>query len=474
MSTDFQYIRLADEFERKIVSGDYGVGDKLPSIRMLHHKLGLSISTVYQALIELEKRNLVETRPKSGFYVKPKLQNVLKTSDKTDRRIVPQTVNLNELVSRIIEVMADPSVIQFGGAAPSPELLPSKMLTRAMRKVLNLDMYSLLSYDPPQGNPELRKEIAKRMIRIGTEGVAEQIVITNGCMEAVTLCLMAVTAPGDVVMVESPTFHGFLQIIEDLRLKALELPTHPVEGIDLEVLARILEQQKKIAALVTIPNINNPAGYVMSESNKRRLTRMMRERNIPIIEDGIYSDLYFGRESVLPLKAFDKEGMVLYCSSFSKTLAPGLRIGWTIPGRFYTRVKRLKVNTSVISPGFNQAVIARCLKTGFYDRHIARMRNALKVQVARMSAAITEYFPEGTQVTAPRGGMLLWVRLPETVDAFEVYQKAIEMKIAILPGVLCAGANMYKNYVRINCGCPWSSSIENGIKTLGRIVWERM
>ena len=469
MNRNFQYIRLANELEKKIRTGDFPIGEKLPSIRGLHRRTGVSITTAYQAMIELEKRNLVEVRPKSGFFVNGKALNQLKLPDTGKQSGGAVHASVNELAAAIVEDMTKETVVQFGGAAPSYKLLPGKMIHRAIRRLVAADARETLTYEPPQGDIGLRREIAKRMM--GTTGniSAEEIIITNGCLEAVALCLRSVTRPMDTVAVESPVFHGFLQLMEDFRLKVLEIPASPSYGVDLEFLGHALETHD-IKAFISVPTINNPQGYVMEEQDKQDLVAVLSERGIPIIEDGIYSDLQFNSVAGRTLKSYDKKGMVLYCSSFSKTLAPGLRIGWTAPGRYYPVVKRLKVNTSIMCPGLNQRVIADILKTGFYDRHIRRLTNTLKIQMNKTAMAVGEYFPDDTAITDPAGGLLLWVQLNPSIDCMAVYREAIKESISILPGTLCSTSDRYKNCIRLSCGFPFNEEAERGIRKLGRII----
>jgi len=471
--SDFQYLRLANEIESKILGGEYAAGDRLPSLRKLHKQLSLSISTVYQAYIELEKRGFTEARIKSGFYVKPLLRNVLpfpKFEKQKDAK--PKKVSINPVASSIVEAMSDPNILQLGAAAPAPELLPLKQLARTVKSVSLKNLESIMAtYEHPSGNIELRRQIAKRTLGLSEKIAPDEILTTNGCIEAVNLCLRAVAKYGDTVAVESPTYHGFLQLIEDLGMYALELPTDVTTGIDLNYLEEALNRNTVKACLFN-PNFHNPLGYNMPEENKERLVVLLNRKEIPLIEDDLCGDLYFGEKRPATLKSFDKKGLVLYCSSFSKTLAPGLRIGWTIPGKYLTTVKRLKLNTSVASSRLNQCVIAEFLKSGAHDRHLRKMRNALKNQMSNMALAIARHFPEGTKITSPSGGLLLWLQLDEAVDGLELYQEARKHNISILPGIICSSSDKYKNCIRISCGYPWSDRLEKGIVTLGRIISE--
>ena len=466
----FRYIRLADELESNIQNGVYRAGEKLPSIRRLHRRTGLSISTVYQAFIELEKRGLVAPRQKSGYFVRPRMGRILKTPDWRRYRAVPKKVTVSTLASSIVEAMSDASFLQLGGTLTAQDILPVKALSRSLRSMTAGQLATALTtYENPYGNPSLRERIAKRSFHTGPVRNVDDLVITNGCIEAVGLCLQAAAKPGDTVVVESPTYPWFLQLIEDLNMLALEVPTDPEKGIDLEALGRAVDENA-VAACILVPNFHNPLGYVMPEENKRTLVKMLGGRNIPIIEDDIHGELFFEGERPVPLKRYDQQGMVLYCSSFSKTLAPGLRIGWTLPGRYRDKVRRLKLNLSIASPTLNQMVMAEFLKDGAYDRHLRRLRSALKTQAANIAMAVARYFPEGTKMTSPRGGITLWVELAKHFDSLKVFHEARKHRIAIMPGIMCSTTRRYRHCIRLSCGFPWSEALAAGVKKLGDII----
>ncbi|QTA93719.1 PLP-dependent aminotransferase family protein [Desulfonema magnum] len=470
---NFQYLRLANEIESKIMEGEYAAGDKLPSLRKLHKQLRLSISTVYQAYIELERRGIVEARTKSGFYVRPFLYNVLPSPKlEKQKNATPKRVSVNAVANAIVEAMSDSDILQLGGAVPSSELLPFKQLSRTLKSVSSQEMKSLmLTYEHPSGNPELRRQIAKRTLGLSEKITADEIITTNGCIEAISLCLRAVGKAGDTIAVESPTYHGFLQLIEDLGMYALGLPTDLTSGVDLNCLEKALDRNTVRACLFN-PNFQNPLGFAMPDEKKQKLVALLNHKDIPVIEDDLCGDLHFGEKRPATLKSFDKKGLVLYCASFSKTLAPGLRVGWTMPGRYTDAVRRLKLNTCLASAKLNQAVIANFLKSGSHDRHLRRLRNALKNQMSNTALAIARYFPKGTKITSPKGGLLLWVQLDEAVDSLALYQEARKQRISILPGVICSSLGKYKNCIRLSCGHPWSEKLEKGIMTLGQIISE--
>jgi len=466
----FRYIRLADELETNITAGVYRAGERLPSIRRLHRRTGLSITTVYQAFIELEKRGLVVPRQKSGYFVRPRTGKILKVPGWQRYRAVPKKVAVSSLASSIVEAMSDPSFLQLGGTLTAPELLPVKALSRSLRAMTARQLTTgLATYDNPCGNPALREQILKRSQHTGPVDGIDDLVITNGCIEAVGLCLQAVARPGDTIVVESPTYPWFLQLIEDLNMLALEVPTDPQNGIDLEALERAV-RENAVAACILVPNFHNPLGFVMPEKNKQQLVTLLGSRGIPIIEDDIHGELFFEGTRPTPLKAYDREGGVLYCSSFSKTLAPGLRIGWTLPGRYRDKLRRLKLNLSIASPTLNQLVMAAFLRDAAFERHLRRLRQALKTQTANLAMSVARHFPEGTKMTSPKGGVTLWIELDKRVDALEVFHKAREHRIAIMPGTMCSPTNRYRHCLRLSCGFPWSDALNAGVKKLGEIV----
>ncbi len=466
----YRYVRLADELERQIKDGVFRAGEKLPSIRKLIAATGLSLTTVYQAFVELEGRGLVEPRQKSGYFVKPVLQRLLPPPQLKPHRAVPRRVSVNTLARSVIEAMGDPGMLRLGGTVTAPELLPTRQLSAIIRSISATRMTQFLTtYESPVGHLSLRREVAKRSIEMGHRIDTEDIVITSGCIEAVGFCLRAVARPGDTVAVESPTYPWFLQLLEDLNLYALEVSTDPATGVDLDSLKKAVEGNDVNACLL-VPNFHNPLGCLMPDSKKASLVAYLNGRRIPIIEDDIHGDLFFGRVRPTTLKSYDRRGLVLTCSSFSKTLSPGLRVGWALPGRYADAVKRLKMNATISSPTLNQFVIGQFLKSGGYDRHLRRLRSALKNQASNMSLSVARHFPEGTRITAPDGGLTLWVELQPKVDGLDVFKAALGAGIAVLPGSMCSGSSRYRHFIRLSCGLPWSNAVERGIETLGAIV----
>ncbi len=471
MEKKFQYVKLADRLEKDILSGRYRAGEKLPSLRKLHAETGRSISTVYQAYMELEQRGVVEVREKSGFYARPQLHHLVDTPTLGSKPVKAHKVAVNTLAD-MIQTSISRDMLPFGTAIPSPSLLPHKQLAASMRSVTSrYQKGERLSYGHPTGEPELQRQIARCCLNFTPPPANEEIIITNGCMHAIDLCLRVVARPGDIILVESPTFLCYLQLIEDLNMRVLEVPVDSKAGIDPDRIGKILNEHDVRAALFN-PNFHNPQGYAMDEVNKRELVRIMNDQGVPIIEDDIYGDLYFGNVRPAPLKSYDRRGLVLYCSSFSKTLIPDLRVGWTLPGIYREKIKRLKFNASIAAPQFNQLVIADFLGRGAMDRHLRKMRNSLKQQTTDTALAIDRFFPKGTKISVPRGGYTLWVELAKTIDSLKLWSRAAKNNISIFPGTLCSGSNQYAHYIRMSCGHPLTEKLEQGIARLGELVKE--
>ena len=466
----FRYKQLAGEIERKILDGTYRPGEKLLSIRKLHQQSNLSISTVYKTYMELETMGLIEARPKSGYYVSPIALQQLKAPVFKKQSSIPQAVSLSSMINSVVSAINNPEFLPLGNTAVDPELLPVKHFSRILKDVSRKDLKSMISYALSEGNLELRRQLALRTLGV-MEGIGpEEIIVTNGCTEAVALALLSITQPGDTIAIETPTNFSFLQLLKELGVLVMEVPTDPQHGVDIDELEKILRHDR-IKACLFMPNFHNPLGAIMTDENKQKLAEVTNRYEIPIIEDDISAELSFEDQHPIPLKAFDQKDMVLTCSSFSKTLAPGLRIGWIIPGKRYKeKIQRLKGGTTVSTSTINQYLVTQFLASGAYERHLRSLRAALKKQAIRTTVAVKEYFPPDTRLAVPRGGSFLWIQLNPNVDAVRVYHEALDSNISIIPGVVCSNSRQFKNYIQLSYGTPFTRRVEEGIRTLGAII----
>lgn len=470
----FLYADLADQIQKQIDRGAFKLSEKLPSLRVLCRRTGYSMTTVFQAYMELEKRGVVEPRHRSGYYIKAPIGHLRKTPEMKHHTVVPQKINLDDLIHQLTEDMGDPDILKLGSVAVSPVHLPFKRLNRHLKSIPQKQLPDVIAgYVHPQGDTRLRQQIANLLFAIIPSINAEDIIITNGCTEALSLSIKAVTTPGDTVIVESPTDPWLRQTIKDFDLYTLEIPTNPDTGIDLASVKATLEKEK-IAACIVNANCQNPLGFIMPDDRKKQLLEILDIKNIPIIENDICGDLYFGKRRPNPIKRWDKSGKVLYCSSFSKTLAPGLRIGWLIPGRFKDSVERQKLNLSLVSPALNQLVVANYLKEGTYFRHLRKLRETLRLQHRYCATAISKHFPGTVKMTSPAGGQSIWIELPEGVNGRDVYLEAKKQGISILPGFLCTSLDTFDRYIRISYGGAWDQNMEGAIQKIGTIVTKAM
>jgi DNA-binding transcriptional MocR family regulator len=465
-----RYELLASELEQQIAVGVLRPGDRLPSVRQACATRRLSPSTVFKAYYLLESRGLVRAAARSGYFVEARAHGVQLAEPPTSAPdAAPQAVEVNDLICTILGSARARDIVPFGSAFPSPTLFPLNRLRRALvSSTRRLEPWDMVE-DLPPGNLRLKREIAKRYLRQGMAVSTDEIVLTHGAMEALNLCLQAVAKPGDAVVVESPTFYVALQALQRLGLRAIEVPTHCREGIDLGRLAQVIDLYHPSACWL-MTTFQNPLGSLMPEVKKRDLVDLLARHDLPLIEDDVYSELYEGNAAPLPAKAHDRRGLVLHCSSFSKCLAPGYRVGWAAPGRWSHDVQRLKLMTSLSGSIPAQAALAEYLQEGGYDRHLRSLRLSLQTQRESLFDAVNRTFPEGTKVVRPAGGYFVWVELPAGVDAMVLHRAALAQRISVAPGPMFSARAEFQHHIRLTCGQQWDASLERAMRTLARLV----
>ena len=431
---------------------------------------GVSIPTVLQAYRLLEARRLIRARPQSGFYVlSPQPRAGLTKHEPTVAPPEPGAITTGDLIMRVLEMVANPALVPLGTALPAEELLPTRALARALRGVTRQQPGGVRAPVTPSGAEALRREIAKRALDAGHAVTPDDIVVTCGCAEALSLTLRALTRPGDTVAVEAPAYFGTLQAIEVLGLRALEIPVDPETGLSIEALVEALGR-RKVAALVVTPNVHNPLGCIIPDDRKRELVSVLAAHGVPAIEDDTYGELAFGETRARSLRAFDTAGLVITCGSFSKTLAPGYRVGWVIPGAYRDRVLHLKLATTAATAMPPQLALASYLASGGYEQHLRRLRRSLQGTVDRFAFEIAERFPEGTRISRPAGGFLLWVQLPGGIDTVALQRHAVSRGLSVAPGPAFSASGAFPNYLRINAGHPWSERTRSALDLLAGLI----
>jgi len=469
MEESFLYSKIVSALSQQVKQKVLKPGDKLPSVRALSLEQGISISTAYKAYSELENMGLIEARTKSGYYVKFVPARFLKAPAKTPPLKKLEQGNIEEMIAMVFQNLPEENVLQFSRSAPPVGLLPIAKLEKSMMEALRRSPSGNTNYENLQGNVALRKQVAKNAFNWGGLITEDDVVTTQGCMEALIFCLRAVTKPGDTVAIESPAYFGIFNVMLSLGLKVLEIPVSPGTGIDIEYLERAMDKVD-IKACLFVPNFSNPVGSCMPVERKQQLVSLLAERNIALIEDDIYGEIYFGKSRPRTCKSFDTEGLVLLCSSVSKSLAPGYRVGWCIPGRFKDAVINIKMRHTVSSATPTQAAIGHFFETGRYDLHMRKLRATLHTQCLRYMQGIAVHFPSNTKISSPEGGYALWIELAKNINAFELYKLAIAQNISIAPGQIFSTDGRFGNYIRISFGHPYDAVVDESFKVLGGLI----
>lgn len=465
------YQDLAERLKASIQQGIYSPGDKVPSVRRFAAQQQVSQSSVVTAFRLLEAEGWLEARPQSGFFVN--VSGVASSPCQASAEAsAPCTVRVSDLVIRLYQATQQEHLVSLGAAVPKPALLPLKDLREAVARALRRSPDAGSRYSFPPGEVALRVQIARRGVEAGCSFSPDDIQITSGCQEAINLALRAVTQAGDIVAIESPAFFGTLQAIESLGLQALEVPSD-ANGLSLGALSLALERWP-IKAVMAVTNFSNPSGSLMPDARKRELVKLLRKHEIPLIEDDIYGDLTHGRERPRAAKAYDMDGYVLYCASFSKTLAPGYRIGWLAPGRWKAAVERFKYDSTFATATLPQLALAEYLASGRYERHLTRLRSTARSNLQRAQTLVARTFPHATQISSPTGGYLLWLQLPDDCDGMRLHQSALAAGISITPGSLFSPNGKYANCIRLSVALPWDAQVEDAITRLGKLATEQL
>jgi DNA-binding transcriptional MocR family regulator len=460
---------LARQLGGQIRRGLLRPGERLPSLRETGRRQRVSISTAVEAYQDLEREGLVEARERSGYYVRAPASDV----PAGDRAIrlqarTPQALR-NPALLGVLDVLSRSDLLPMHATSPAPALLPGVALGVAAATIARRHPDSLLKYSTPQGEPVLRDQVVRRYLRCGVEVERDEVVVTAGAMEAMSLALRCVTRAGDVVLVETPTYYGILQAVAALGLRVIEIPNRSAHGIDVAGLAHLLDRHA-VRAAVLVPNINNPTGSITPDATKRELVDACARRGVVVIEDDLYGELAFTGERPLPLRAFDRQGTVITCGSFSKILAPGLRVGWALGAGRTAELVRAKCFSTLATATLPQLTIAHYLARHDFDRVLRKLRRELATNAQRCRALILRHWPERTRVSEPLGGMALWLELPEPLSGQSLFEAAVAQGIGCLPGHLFSSRGDYRGHLRIGYGLRWDERVEQGVLELGRLA----
>lgn len=464
----FRYRKVEKHILELVDSETIKAGEKLPSLRQLSRQLAVSISTISQAYLELEKKGIIAARERSGFYLTSGAKRLPPPASRPRPNMIPTFGQRNDLIQTVLEALGNRNLLPLGVVTPAEELLPTKTLTRLLSSALREDPIRAMNYSSVNGDIDLRRQIALLALDSGVTVTPDEILITSGAMEGISIALRALTRPGDNVLIQSPSYFCFLQLLENCGLRAIEIPSSTT-GIDPDDIRNAINRFD-IKAAILVPNFNNPDGSITDDTKKQEIVKLLAEQSIPLVEDDVYGDLYFGAKRPATCKSFDRQGQVILCSSFSKTVAPGYRVGWMIPGRYYEKALNLKTTTNICTAAPNQMAITSFLREGYYKRHLRRLRSAIQSQMESLLLSLSRYFPETTKAGFPEGGAAIWVELPEGVDAVELFYRARQKGIGLAPGPIFSTQEKYNNFIRLSCNGVWNDKMEEGMKTLGRLA----
>lgn len=477
-----RYRQLAGLYEQAIASGSLVPGMRLPSVRELCQRHGVSLTTALQVLRHLEGQGCVEARERVGYFVRSSGRSDALPAVREPELHEPLApdphvfAGINERISLFLEKArrAGPGVLDLGSAMPAPSLFDATALNRLAARLLR-EQPDILVYGPsaPTTHAEFQQAMARHALGFGVSLSPDEIGATHGNSEAVNLALDAIAEPGDVIAVESPTFFGILQAIEVRGLRALEIPSSPRTGISLEALELAARNEPRLKGVVVVPHLQMPLGSVMPDSHKERLVALCVEYGLALVEDDIYREFVESPQPLRPAKAWDRPGeagQVIYCASLSKSFAPGLRQGWMSAGRWHARVQMLKFARTRNMQSWSQLLAARSVDSPDYERHMRRMRLQLREQREASARAIARYFPPGTRLSLPPGGISLWMELPPGISTSRLYDEALVRGIRVAPGSMFSNTGRYEHFLRMSCGMPFTPQVEAGYRVLGELM----
>ena len=471
MKKEFLYVEIANKIAGLIRNEVLKAGDRLPSVRTLCLEYGISMNTAKRVFLELEAQSVIESKPQSGYFVSRRSYRRISLAEVSKPSPATGGKEPEDLIRKVYANMGKSDLTLFSIGVPSDRLLPLAKLNKEMLRATRELTDSGTGYEQLQGNEKLRRMIAARSLAWGGNLREDDLVTTAGGMNALSFCMMALGKPGDTIAMESPCYPGTLQLARSLALKVLELPTHPTTGIEMDALKKAIP---RIDLCLLVPNFNTPLGSCMPDEHKKEAVRLLARHGIPLIEDDVYGDLYFGTQRPKCCKSFDQEGTVLWCSSISKTLAPGYRVGWVAPGRYKEQIKKLKLVHAISSTAVTQEAVANFLNSGRYESHLRHLRQTLQRNYQHYMHALAEYFPEGTKTSRPQGGLALWVEFNKRVNTTELFDRAMKQKISIAPGRLFTLQNQFENCMRLSIGLDRSAEVEHRLKLLGLLVSQRL
>lgn len=475
MKTSFKYEEIARSIESQIYQGALKPGQRLPSVREIRRERNVSPSTIFNAYYSLEAKGLIEARDRSGYYVSLhpiQQKKINQINSKKEPSVFPigEPKNVQQMIDEVEETKLCKDFLILGTATPSLNMLPVEKLKKSVMEALHHSHPQLLSYEDPQGSKELRKHILVQVMKWGGNFRLNDIIITAGCLEAVNICLKILIKENESILVDPLNYFNISAVLAHMKLKIHTFPFSS-GNFDPDSFESILKENKIKVCLIS-GNFHNPTGMSISEQDKKKIVDIASRNNVFIIEDDVFGDVYFGKNRPGTLKKYDEQGVVFYCSSFSKTLAPGYRIGYCIPGRFTSDFVRHKRLLSLGTNQITQAALVHFMETGRYDLHLKKLRKQLHLNLLQYGACILQHFPKEVHFQVPGGGYVLWIGFPSFIDGYKLFEMLKEEKIIIDPGEIFSVTGSHKNYIRLGFAEPFNAKIENSLKKIGSLAYK--
>jgi 2-aminoadipate transaminase len=374
----------------------------------------------------------------------------------------------SSIIREILKFTQMPDVISFAGGLPAPELFPIREFEEASRHVLNTDGEKALQYSLTEGLMSLREALAEKMQKYGVPAEPRNIMLTNGSQQALDLIGRVFIGEGDVIITGKPTYLGALQAFKVYSPRIEAIPVDD-NGMQVDKLEEVLKGQK-VKFIYVLPNFHNPMGVTLPLERRTRLVKIAAQYGVPIVEDDPYGELRFEGEDITPIIVLHKEN-VLYLSTFSKTLAPGIRLGWVVaPEKIIGKLVQAKQATDLHTSTFIQMIAYDIMRRGILKAHSKVIKEAYGERRHIMTSSMEEHFPEGVTWTKPAGGLFLWARTPEHVNTMDLLESAVKQKVAYVPGCVFYPDGTGENTMRLNFSNATPDMIREGIKRLGRVL----
>ena len=465
-----RYQEVVRYVQECIDGGSLRPGEKVQSVREMAAQTGFSVVTVQHAYALLESEGIIEARPRSGFYVSETIRAGAEFPDEVLVGAEEDEPSISSQLYRLIARWREQQVESFGSLHPSGDLLRTQELLTHMRRYLRQVRPDRPPVTSLAGDPDLRDIIVRRAALRGARVRENHAVVTTSTQMALDLCLDTVTQPGDLVMIESPTYFPLIAALARHRLKAIEIYSHPIKGIDPDQFDYLIDKNDIRACLLMTVN-HFPTGVTYSKAVLARIADKTAARGIPVVEYDTFAELTHTSASPPSLKSYDDQDLVLQIGSFAATLGPLAGAAWILSGRYREQIlERLSFTDLGAGEAALQNAIAECILRHSYDRQLRNVREQLKSRMRRGLQQIGQVFPAQCPVSRPSGGFMCWVRLPNEVDSLRVAMQAGDQNVSVLPGPLLSVANSYRNFIALNFSYKWTPVMEKSLGCLSRLI----